>query len=169
MHQPSLLGASGLWRRRLALGKAGAGKKLLGTTYSFIYFCRQPTEGGGAGNFFHTHITKILLPSAVHLEERLTVSQSVSSSDKQSVTQSVGQAGRFWTSGTAVGKCRRKSEGAFPTVDCAVHCDSGKGGCQAQRPGCLRPLLKHPNEVEFQSCTKNCPREKNIPNSTIMR
>ena len=37
---------------------------------------------------------KILLPSAVHLEERLTVSQSVSWSGKQSVTQSVGQTGR---------------------------------------------------------------------------
>ena len=37
---------------------------------------------------------KILLPSAVHLEERLTVSQSVSESGKQSVRQSVGQAGR---------------------------------------------------------------------------
>ena len=37
---------------------------------------------------------KILLPSAVHLEERLTVSQSVRQSGKQSVRQSVGQAGR---------------------------------------------------------------------------
>ena len=38
--------------------------------------------------------SKILLPSAVHLEERLTVSQSVSYSGKQSVRQSVGQAGK---------------------------------------------------------------------------
>ena len=39
-------------------------------------------------------LKKILLPSAVHLEERLTVSQSVSSSGKQSFRQSVRQAGR---------------------------------------------------------------------------
>ena len=40
-------------------------------------------------------MVKILLPSAVHLEERLTVSQSVSSSGKHSVRQSVRQeAGR---------------------------------------------------------------------------
>ena len=37
---------------------------------------------------------KILLPSAVHLEERLAVSQSVSESGKHSGRQSVGQAGR---------------------------------------------------------------------------
>ena len=42
------------------------------------YFCRQPPEGvGGYKIFFLAHITEILLPSAVHLEERLTVSQSV--------------------------------------------------------------------------------------------
>ena len=39
-------------------------------------------------------VDKILLPSAVHLEERLKVSQSVTWSGKQSVRQSVGQAGR---------------------------------------------------------------------------
>ena len=37
---------------------------------------------------------EILLPSAVHLQERLTVSQSVSLSGKQSVRQSVRQASR---------------------------------------------------------------------------
>ena len=37
---------------------------------------------------------KILLPSAVHLEERLTVSQSVSQSGNKSARQSVRQAGR---------------------------------------------------------------------------
>ena len=42
---------------------------------------------------FPKHPSKILLPSAVHLEERLIVSQSVNQSGKQSVRQSVGQAG----------------------------------------------------------------------------
>ena len=37
---------------------------------------------------------EILLPSARHLEERLTVSHSVNQSGKQSVRQSVGQEGR---------------------------------------------------------------------------
>ena len=39
-------------------------------------------------------VQKILLPSARHLEERLTVSQSVTESGKQSVRQYVGQTGR---------------------------------------------------------------------------
>ena len=38
---------------------------------------------------------KNLLPSAVHLVERLTVNQSVSWADQQSVRQSVGQVGRL--------------------------------------------------------------------------
>ena len=37
---------------------------------------------------------QILLPSARHLEERLTVSQSASQPGKQSARQSVGQAGK---------------------------------------------------------------------------
>ena len=37
---------------------------------------------------------QILLPSARHLEERLTVSQSVIQSGKQSVSQWIGLAGR---------------------------------------------------------------------------
>ena len=49
----------------------------------------------GFKQFSTCHVqTEILLPSAVHLEERLTVSQLVSYSNKQLAMQSVGQAGR---------------------------------------------------------------------------
>ena len=49
---------------------------------------------GGQSRKPDLHPQQILLPSAVHLEERLTVSQSLSQAGKQSVRQSVGQAGR---------------------------------------------------------------------------
>ena len=54
--------------------------------------------GGGGGSWnpkAQKSFCKILLPSAVHLEERLTVSQSVSeSASSQSRNQSGKQAGR---------------------------------------------------------------------------
>ena len=49
---------------------------------------------GFVGNLAANWKREILLPSAVHLEERLTVSQSVSQSGKQSVSQTVSRASR---------------------------------------------------------------------------
>ena len=43
---------------------------------------------------YEIQLHKILLPSAVHLEERLTVSQSVNQSVSQASSQSGKQAGR---------------------------------------------------------------------------
>ena len=73
----------------------------------------MPQKGGTGG-------VKVLLPSAVHLEERLTVSQSVSQSGQQSVRQSFGQAGR---------RTETHSLGFFSVADSAP--SSGKNShCQ---------------------------------------
>ena len=81
--------------KKLASGLSLAGEQVwrkhavCGAMHCMLVDERPPLWQG----VWATSNTQILLPSAVHLEERLTVSESVSYLGKQSITQSIGQAG----------------------------------------------------------------------------
>ena len=79
---------------------------------------KKPCRGGSKEQ------GQILLPSAVYLEERLTVSQSVSWAGQQSVRQSVRQAGR---------QTETHSLGFFSVAD--SHSSSGENSCRRTSNG----------------------------------